>query len=398
MKFRSAVSLLLLLVMAAAVLIALPAAAQTTGATLQGQVTDQTGAVVPDAQITVTSASKQTFTATSNHQGNYAVRGLAPGAYNMTVLAKGFAPSPPKGSAITGRNTQTLDVPLQIEVEQQEVNVEAQGASVDVNPSNNASSVILKGKDLDALSDDPDELQSELDALAGPAAGPNGGQIYIDGFTGGTLPPKSAIREIRINQNPFSAEYDKLGYGRIEVFTKPGTDKFHGQFFINGNSSAFNSKNPFVGSTEPSYDTEQYNGNIGGPLSKKASFFFNIDRRNINEEGIGTGFTLDNNFNQVPFSTVLPSPRTRMNLGPRIDYQLTPNNTLTFRYQYESDEQLNNGIGQFALASQAYNSSSRENSFQFSDTQILGSKVVNETRFRYQRESSNDLAVSATPR
>ena len=89
------------------------------------------------------------------------------------------------------------------------------------------------------LSDDPDELAHELQALAGPSAGPNGGQIYVDGFTAGQLPPKSAIREIRINQNPFSAEYDKLGYGRIEIFTKPGTDKFHGQLMMNGNSSAF---------------------------------------------------------------------------------------------------------------------------------------------------------------
>src|SRR5207253_6504004 len=60
---------------------------------------------------------------------------------------------------------------------------------------NNASSVVISGKDLDALSDDPDELQSELQALAGPSAGPNGGQIYIDGFTGGQLPPKSRSEE-----------------------------------------------------------------------------------------------------------------------------------------------------------------------------------------------------------
>ena len=65
-------------------------------------------------------------------------------------------------------------------------------------------------------------------ALAGPAAGPNGGQIYIDGFTGGQIPPKSSIREIRVNQNPFSAEFDRIGYGRIEILTKPGSDKFSG--------------------------------------------------------------------------------------------------------------------------------------------------------------------------
>ena len=76
---------------------------------------------------------------------------------------------------------------------------------------------MIKDKDLDALPDDPDEFEAALQALAGPSAGPNGGQIYIDGFTGGRLPPKDAIREIRINQNPFSAEYDRIGFGRIEI-------------------------------------------------------------------------------------------------------------------------------------------------------------------------------------
>jgi len=76
-------------------------------------------------------------------------------------------------------------------------------------PGFQSNAVVLKGKDLDALSDDPDELENQLQALAGPAAGPNGGQIYIDGFTGGQIPPKSSIREIRVNQNPFSAEFDR---------------------------------------------------------------------------------------------------------------------------------------------------------------------------------------------
>ncbi|MFU0257871.1 hypothetical protein ACMZ9T_27735, partial [Klebsiella pneumoniae] len=78
--------------------------------------------------------------------------------------------------------------------------------------------------------------------LAGAAAGPNGGQIYIDGFTGGQLPPKEAIREIRINQNPFSAEYDRLGFGRIEILTKPGSDRFRGSIFGNFNDESLNSR------------------------------------------------------------------------------------------------------------------------------------------------------------
>ena len=138
----------------------------------------------------------------------------------------------------------TLDAKLKIGEENTVVNVEASAVQLSVDPDSNASSTVLQGKDLEALSDDPDELSSELSALAGPSAGPNGGQIYVDGFTGGQLPPKSSIREIRINQNPFSAEYDRLGYGRVEVFTKPGTDKLHGNLQMNGNPSQFNTGEP----------------------------------------------------------------------------------------------------------------------------------------------------------
>src|SRR6266700_1089119 len=128
-------------------------------------------------------------------------------------------------------------------MEEQKVEVTDSSTKVDVDPSNNAGTVVMKGKDLEALSDDPDELQSDLLALAGPAAGPNGGQIYIDGFTGGTLPPKASIREIRINSNPFSAQYDRVGFGRIEILTKPGSDKFHSQASLNSNNAVFNGKN-----------------------------------------------------------------------------------------------------------------------------------------------------------
>src|SRR5204862_3090669 len=186
------------------------------------------------------------------------------------------------------------------------------------------SSVVLKGKDLDALSDDPDELSDELQALAGPSAGPNGGQIYIDGFTGGQLPPKSSIREIRINQNPFSAEYDKLGYGRIEVFTKPGTDKFHGQVSVQGNSSAFNAPNPFVSDESPYYSTI-YNGNIGGPINQEGIVLFWFQRRNINEVSIVNAIVLgsDPGLTPTPFNQSVSNPRTRTNVGTRFDYQVS---------------------------------------------------------------------------
>ena len=159
------------------------------------------------------------------------MKNLAPGKYTVSVTAKGFAPTTKEVEIAAGQLNET-DIPLAILVKEEDIEVQSDAARVSTSPDANASSLVLSGKDLDALSDDPDELQSELQALAGPSAGPNGGQIYIDGFTGGQLPPKSSIREIRINQNPFSAQYDRMGFGRIEILTKPGTDKLHGQVFF----------------------------------------------------------------------------------------------------------------------------------------------------------------------
>src|SRR5205807_3427350 len=250
--------------------------------TVRGKVSDPSGAVIPNAVITAKSGSGQAKSATSGGDGQYQINGLAAGQYTVSASAQGFAPFSKTSVTLVEGRPLALDIPLEIEVIHQNVDVQSEGNTVDTAPASNSNSVVLKDKDLDALSDDPDELQSELQALAGPSAGPNGGQMYIDGFTGGQLPPKSAIREIRINSNPFSAQYDKLGFGRIEIFTKPGTDKYHGQVQFNDNNSIVNSRNPFA-LTRPDYHSEQYEGNFGGPLGKRASFFVDGQRRNIGD-------------------------------------------------------------------------------------------------------------------
>ena len=245
--------------------------------------------------------------------------------------------------------TKNVDIKMAIEEAQQQVVVSDEGApQVSVEAGQNSNAIVLKGSDLDALSDDPDELQNELTALAGPSAGPNGGQIYIDGFTGGTLPPKSAIREIRINQNPFSAEFDRLGYGRIEILTKPGTDTLHGRFFLQGNDNAFNTGNPFTTSIQP-YHSIQANGTVSGALSKKASFFFSVEERNNQDASVYTVQTADqdgssgvyyvptingNTGDVAALTGSLFAPSTHTNISPRIDLQLGQKNTLTLRYQF----------------------------------------------------------------
>jgi hypothetical protein len=372
------------------------AQAQTSTGVLRGKVTDPSGAVVPQATVMATTADGRSVAVVSNNQGVYEFKGLPAGSYTVTTVAKGFASDQEESVNVVAGQAQQLDIGLQIQVEQQHVEVQEETPTVDVSPETSASTLVIKGKDLEALSDDPDELQAELEALAGPSAGPNGGQIYVDGFTAGQLPPKSAIREIRINQNPFSAQYDKLGYGRIEIFTKPGTDQVHGQVMVNGNTSAFNALNPFV-TEEPGYYSEIFNGNISGPLGKKASYFFTVQQRNIDNVSVVVAQVLNPNNQIVSYNTTVPSPSTVLNISPRFDFQLTPSNTLTVRYQYVRSNQDNSGVGGFSLPSVGSNSHSSEQTVQISDTQVISPTIVNETRFQYIRNSSNQLPLSTLP-
>ncbi len=369
--------------------------AQNATGALRGQVADPSGAAISGATVIMTPATGSPVVIQSNAQGAYEYKSLPAGKYILTIAAPGFTLYE-NDSVMIADQPLRLNVTMSIEVETQKVQVSDTAPTVDVNPNNNAGAIVISGKELEALPDDPDELQADLEALAGPSAGPNGGQMYIDGFTAGQLPPKSSIREIRINQNPFSSEYDKLGYGRIEVFTKPGTDKYHGQFFILGNDSAFNSRNPFAGAEAPYYTT-QYNGNIGGPLGKKASFFFNAERRNINELTAINAVVLDPSLDQTSLVESIPNPRERTNLSPRFDWAINKNNTLTARYQYFRDTETNNGVGLFSLPSQAYHSLEAEHTLQISDTQVIGSKIVNETRFQFVRDDESQNPGDTNP-
>jgi len=365
-----------------------------TTATLRGHIADPTGALIPGATVTVTtSAGTAVTTTTADPSGAYHVNGLPPGSYIVRASFAGFAPFQSPTIPLTAGQIKRVDIAMAMEVEQQSVEVTDESPTVNVEASGNANAIVLKGKDLEALSDDPDELSSELTALAGPSAGPNGGQIYIDGFSGGQLPPKSAIREIRINQNPFSAEFDRLGYGRIEILTKPGTDKLHGQAFIQGNDKPFNTGNPFT-STVPAYYSYQFNGTVSGAISKTASFFLSGERRDqqsVNTWQIPDAVLLNSSgvyVDNPDYGVSLLSPHIRNNVSARIDWQLGAKNTFTVRYGFWSEDEKGN-LNSGSLATASTHESNSDHTVQMSNATIINDHLVTENRFQYERHNEN---------
>ncbi|HEX3281035.1 MAG TPA: carboxypeptidase-like regulatory domain-containing protein, partial [Pyrinomonadaceae bacterium] len=268
---------------------------QARSGTLHGVVSDELGASVVGATVTVTDATGVAKTAVTNGEGAYTVSGLAPGTYSVKVEAPGFAVAEDSTVEIAAGQRKSLDLTLKVTIEEQKVTIAAE-TPLSTDSTNNANQTLITGKDLDALPDDPDELAAALQALAGPSVGPNGGQIFVDGFSGGRLPPKESIREIRINQNPFAAENDQPS-GRIDILTRPGTDKLRGSMNFSFQDESLNSRNPFSARRTP-FQVRQYGGNLGGPLvKKKASYFIDFDRRETDDNELVTATVLDSNLN-----------------------------------------------------------------------------------------------------
>lgn len=373
----------------ASALVVSVALGQNSGPSLRGKVTDAQGGLIPNAIVTVIDAAGKEKSTATNTTGQYSVSGLAPGVYTVRVSAPGFAVYENLAQISAGRAAGLdLNIQLSVATVKQEVTVTSETQALELSQENNSTALVLKGADLDALPDDPDDLQDALQALAGPSAGPNGGQFYIDGFEGDALPPKSSIREIRINQNPFSSEFDRLGFGRIEILTKPGTDKLRGSASFNYNNENLNSRNAFALTRSP-FEARHIGGNLSGSLvEKKASYFLDFERRDIDENAIISARILDGNLNPTSFSQTVITPQRRTRFSPRFDLQLNDNNTLSVRYNFLQIGQDNQGVGNFSLASRAYNTGMTEHEINITETAVLSPRLINETRFGYEHRAN----------
>ena len=225
---------------------------------------------------------------------------------SLTVAAKGFTLYENDNVVIADQPLR-LNVSMTIEVQTQKVQVSDTAPTVDVNPSNNAGAIVISGKELEALPDDPDELQSDLQALAGPPRAPTAGRCTSTVSPRANSRPSRRFARSALTRTRSLPSTTNWATAASKSLPSPEPINIHGQVFVLGNDSAFNSPNPFAGSEPPYYST-QFNGNIGGPLSKKASFFFNIDRRDINELAAVNAYVLDSSLNEYNLVESIANP------------------------------------------------------------------------------------------
>jgi hypothetical protein len=313
---------------------------------------------------------------------------LPPGSYAVTVTASGFRTYTTNITLTERAPRASLNIRLQIAAAPEEITVPSQDTGSTA-AAENKSALVLNADQLKEFSDDDSMFQQEILAMAG-GEGSKPPEILINGFSNGHFPPKNTISQIRINQNPYSAQYDRLGFGRVEISTKPGTSQMHGEFDSSGTDNVFNARNPYA-TVEPPYYTLNLNGNISGSFNPKTSFFVSGLLNDLQNNAIVVAIdpTL-----LTPLNVAVPAPQVTQNYSGRLDRQITPANTFMGRYEYNQVTFDNSGVGLLVLPSEGLNTTTTTNTLQLSDTQVIGAKIISDTHFQYIRTRLGQSAVS----
>lgn len=403
--------------LAAGIVFSFPTFAQNK-INFRGQVVDDTDAVIPGAKVILTATNGQARTVVADGSGAYAIPDVAPGLYQLKVEFDGFQPFAKSDLQITAA-TATFKVVMKIAEVSGEITVSAEDPLDTTDPTKNMNATVLDEKFIqDNLPDNEEDIRNYINGLVGGGGGQGGATIYVDGFTNGRLPSRENIMQIRINQNPFSAESATPGMGRVDIITKPGNDRWRGTFGFNLRNSALDARNAFALS-KPNLDQNRYQFNFGGPLiQKKLSFLVNAERRSLSGFNTVNATTLDG-----PFTANVEAPNSSTFLGIRADYLLNPKNTLNVSYNRFGSASINRefaarfgggggfggpggggggfgggfgggGGNSYLLPERGSNSDNVNHTFQFGLTSILSPHVILESRLRLQRENSATTATT----
>ena len=389
--FRRATSVFLAWVFCSATAIC---AQSSGGPSLSGTVVDPSGAVIAGAAVRVNNEAISQATHT-DPRGVYALR-VAPGNYHLQVDSPGFARFETSQLHISAGRDRVVNVSLTIAAVQQDVDV-SNDTGLSTEASANKSALIFKGDQLDTFSNDPAVMQAQLQALAGsdPGTPP---QLYIDGFSSGTMPPKQNIREVHINESPFTAARSEFGRGRIDISTKPGSNRLHGGLDYNYGNSTLNARNPYTG-PQPPYSNDYANANVNGPVGKNASFFLSYERIDLSQNATVNAVTVDPaTLNLLTVSQPVPNEAVSNTFSTRVDRQIGPADTLIVRYTFSSNVQPDAGTGLLVLPSEGYSNLVRSQSLQLRETHVFGPKVVVDSGLQYisTRQQQDPVSTAST--
>ena len=349
--------------------------------TLHITVKDPSGAVIPAALVEIGEIAAQT-----DGEGIAVVRGLVPGRHTITISFPGFQTAVVTGARIRqGENRR--DVTLAIAKVDENVSVGRDAATAASDPNSDRFGSVLTKEQIDALPDDPDEMEKVLQEMAGP-----GGTIRVDGFRGGKLPPKAQIRSIRFASGMFAAENHGGGLTFVDIHTQPGMGPLRGGMDITFRDGALNARNAFQ-EEKGSEQTQQYTLNVSGTILKnRTSFSLSAGGASLYDSA--------SVFAAVPEGRTTASirrPSDRLHFNGRLDHAINASHTLRATFQQNSGEQQNLGVGTFDLADRAFGRTTRDSTFRVSESGAWGRAWFGESRLQVRWSGTDASPVLEAP-
>jgi hypothetical protein len=349
-------------------------------------VLDQTGAAIVGATVSVVLANAQSGaeakTTTANEQGEAILANLPPGRYVIQVESIGFETTQVTDVNVRRGRRESRDVQLPIAGYVEEVDVTRD--KTDQNISDNFSNALTQDQ-IDALPDDEDEMAEQLQQMAGPGA-----VLRVNGFSGGRLPPKSQIAEIRFRFDPYSAENHEAGFPRVDIRTRPGNGQWRNNASVTFRDESLNARNAFA-SEKPSEQARRYQYSMDGPIKKgKTSFSFNVGGM----DSFDTETIRTRNLDGTQFDGVVSPTTDRINFNARVEHAINKNQMLRVEYSRNANDQGQLGVGGFELYDRAYDRETRGNEFRVSTSGPVFRKMRNEVRLEVDWNESVSTSLS----
>jgi len=376
--------LLVALVLLASFVPASPAFAQANQqAQLRITVIDQTGASIPGARARVTPAAGAASEAIVDERGQTTFTALPIGAVQVDIDAAGFNSFTGRLTLRRGGNNQTVTLTIAGLVEEVIV---TEAAAQD--QRGNALTTTLEEAEIAELSDDPDELQAQLEAMTGGA----GAIFQVDGFRGGRLPNRDEIRQIRFRNNSFSADNHDAGRVQVEIITRPGLTSWNGNANFGLRNDVLNARNAFARTQTPE-QFRRFTAGLRGPLVRnRTSLRFNINGNRSFDSTTIVALLPDG---RVGDQVKRPFEQTNVTVG--LEHGLSTSQTFRFEYRRSEDARHNLGVGDFNLNDRAFDRSSNEHQVRTSVQSIFGRSALNAFRVQWSLQESASDSLSPAP-
>ncbi len=378
-----------------------PGGAAAPAGVVRGTVADPTGAIVPNAEVDLVDG-KGAVAATlhSDGEGNFQLVAPTVGDYTLIVSEAGFDTvktvvrlAAPAGKAPVPAAMLHIVLPIAGMATTIQVNG---GSSADLTAGEaNSDTSVMSQSELKALPIFDNDYATAMSAFMDSGVGATGGSgLMVDGVESNrSTVSASAVQEVRINQDPYSAQYYYPGRGQMEIITRSAADNYHGQFNFLFRDSDMNAQNALA-ATKPFEQRRVYEGHVTGPIphAKSSGFLISFNRAEEDLDQVvvatlGTGL----------FQANVPAPTRDTEFSGRASHQFGDKHSAYLQYSYKDWNAQNQGVGGQTLAQGGYTNDYREYDSIFHVDSTLSPIMLNQFSVVYERDRNQNLNAFEAP-